>query len=58
LRQTLGGQYVFNFTGADTEREGAEGSVRARMTVAADNRQARLGQTQFRTNHVHNSLLG
>ena len=44
LRQSLSGEDVLDFGGADTEGEGAEGSVRGRVGVAADDGGAGEGE--------------
>ena len=58
MRQTLRGEYVFDFTRSNAKRECAKRAVRAGMTVATDDRHARLSQTQLRPNHVHDALFG
>ena len=42
---------------ADAEGEGAEGAVRARVTVAADDRLARLGRAELRADDVHDTAM-
>ena len=56
-RQRLGGEHVLDLTGADAERERAERAVRRRVRVAADDRHARLRDTQLRADDVHDALL-
>ena len=46
-----------HFGGADTEGEGAESTVCARMAVPADDGLARLSQPLFRTDDVHDAAL-
>ncbi len=56
-RQRLGGQHVLDLAGADAERERAEGAVGGGVGVAADDRDARLGQPELRADDVHDALL-
>src|SRR6185369_13214187 len=56
LQQTLRGQYVRDLRSADAKRERTERTVRARVTVAAHDREARLREPELRTNHVHDAL--
>ena len=49
---------MFDFARADAKRKRAERAVRARVTIAADDRHARLRETKLRTNHVNDALLG
>ena len=58
LRQRLGREHVLDLAGADAERERAEGAVRRRVRVAADDRHARLGQPELRADDVHDALAG
>jgi hypothetical protein len=46
---------VSDFRGADAEGEGAEGAMRARMTVAADDGHAGLRGAEFRADDVHDA---
>ena len=57
LRQGLGGQHMLHFAGANAECQRAKRAVRRGVRVAADNGHARLGDAQFRPNHVHDALL-
>src|ERR1019366_10164749 len=43
---------------ADAKGQGAEGSVRRGVTIAANNRLARLRDAKSRADHVHDALLG
>ena len=56
LAQGLRGQHVFDFAGADAERQRTERSVRRRVAVAAYDGHAGLRVPQFRTDHVHDAL--
>ena len=56
LDQALGGQHVLDLGGADAEGERAEGAVGGGMAVAADDRQAGLGEPQLGADHVHDAL--
>ena len=56
LRQRLGGQDVLDLARADAERERAEGAVRGRVRVAADDGHARLGQPELRPDHVDDAV--
>ena len=56
LDQGLGCHHVLDLGGADAESEGAEGAVGGGVGVAADDRHARLGQAEFRTDHVDDAL--
>jgi hypothetical protein len=44
LQQALRGQHVLDLAGADAESQRAEGAVRGRVAVAADDRHAGLGE--------------
>ncbi len=57
LHQTLGRQDMFHFAGADAEGQRAECAVGGCVTIAADNRLAGLGNAQFRTDDVDDSLV-
>ena len=48
---------MLDFGGADAHRQRAEGTVRRRVTVAADDRHAGLRQTQLWSDDVHDALL-
>ena len=48
---------VFDFARADAKRQRAKRAVRARVTVAANDRHARLRQTKLWSNHVHDALF-
>jgi hypothetical protein len=58
LRQALRREHVLDFARADAEGERAERAVRARVAVAADDRHARLRQTELRADDVDDALLG
>ena len=57
LRQALRRQHVFHFAGADAECERAERAVRRGVAVAADDGAARLRDSEFRPDHVHDALI-
>ena len=57
LRQRLRRQHVLHFAGADAEGQRSECAVRRCVRVAADDRHARLGDAQFRPDHVDDALL-
>ncbi len=48
---------MLDFARADAERQRAEGAVRGRVAVAADDRHARLRQPQFRPDDVDDALV-
>ena len=58
LHQTLCSHHHFHFTGADAECDGSECAVGGRMAVATNNGHSRLCETQFGSDHMHNSLVG
>ena len=58
LRQALGGQHVLDFGGANAEGQRAERAMGAGVAVAAYDGHARLGQSEFRTDDVHDALVG
>jgi hypothetical protein len=49
---------MFDLTCADAKRKRSECAVRTGVTIATHNRHPRLRQSQFRTNHMHDALLG
>ena len=55
-RQALAGQHVAHLTGADAERDRSEGAVGGGMGIAAGDGHARLGETKFGGDHVHDAL--
>jgi hypothetical protein len=57
LRQRLGGQHVLDLAGTDAERQRAERAVGGGVAVAADDRQAGLGETELRADDVHDALV-
>ena len=57
LQERLRGQHVLDLAGADAEGQRAEGPVRGRVAVAADDRHARLRQSQFRPDHMDDALV-
>jgi hypothetical protein len=56
-RKCLGSQHVLDLRSADSHCQCAECAVGGGMTVAADDRHSRLGQTQLRTDDMHDALL-
>src|SRR6185437_5718424 len=58
LQQTLGGEYVTDFSRADAECQRAERSMRARVAVAADHGLAGLGEAELRPDDVHDAAAG
>src|SRR5688500_3619202 len=56
-RQRLRRQHVAHLAGADAEGERAESAVGARMTIAASERHARLGQPELWTDNMHDALV-
>ena len=57
LRKALRGEHVLHFAGADAEGERAERAVRGRVAVAADDRESRLRDAEFRADDVHDALV-
>src|ERR1041384_632571 len=57
LLQALSRKNVLDFTGANPKSQSSERSMRRRVAVAADNRHSGLGQSEFRTDHVNDSLV-
>ncbi len=57
LRQALRGEHVLDFAGADAKGERTERSVRAGVAVAANDRHARLRQTQLGPDDMDDALL-
>jgi len=57
LQQALRGQHVADFRGADAERQRAERAMRRGVAVAADDGHARLGDAEFRADHVHDAAV-
>ncbi len=55
LQQALRREHVTDLGRADAEGERAEGAVRARVAVAADDRHARLRAAELRADHVHDA---
>src|SRR5262249_9424436 len=55
LQETLSGEHVRHFSGADAEGEGAECAMRARVAVAANDGLARLRRPKLRPDHVHDA---
>ncbi len=49
---------MFDFTRADAKRECAESAMRARVTVAANDRHSGLSQTKFWSNDMNDALFG
>ena len=56
LGQRLRREHVLDLGRADPERERAEGAVRGRVAVAADDRHARLRQAELGPDHVDDPL--
>ena len=57
LNQRLRRQHVLHLGGADAEGECAEGAVRCRVAVAADDGQAGLGDPELGANDMHDALV-
>ena len=57
MAERLGREDVFDFAGADPERERAESAVRGGVAVAANDRHARARVALFRPDDVNNALL-
>ncbi len=57
LQQALRGEHVTDFGGSDSERQGAQGAVRAGMTVAAYDGLARLSDAQLGADDMYDSAL-
>ncbi len=57
LRQALGGENVFYFGSSDAEGQGSERAMGAGVAIAADDCHPRLSQSEFRSDHMDNSLL-
>ena len=55
--QGLGGEHVLDLRRTDAEGDRTEGAVRAGVAVAADDRHARLGETQLRADDVDDALV-
>src|SRR5690606_34283262 len=58
LPQALGGQDALHLAGADAEGQSAEGPMRRRVAVAADDGHARLGEALLRADDVRDALVG
>ena len=58
LREGLRGQDVFDFAGADADRQRAERAVRGRMRITADDDHSRLRVALFWSDHVDDALAG
>src|SRR5207302_1434455 len=57
LHETLRGENVLDFAGANAERQRAEGTVRGGVAVAANNGLAGLRDAQFRADDVNDALI-
>src|SRR3954447_360788 len=57
-RQRLSCEDMLDLAGADAEGEGAEGTVRAGVTVTAHHRHAGLGEAELRPDDVDDALVG
>src|SRR4030095_6926538 len=55
-REALRGEDVAHLRGTNAEGDCAEGTMRRRVTVAAGDRHAWLGQSKLGTDHVHDAL--
>ena len=55
-RQALTGKHITHLAGADPEGNRTERSMRGGMGITTGNSHSRLGQPQFWSNHMHNSL--
>src|SRR5262249_52671608 len=56
LQQTLRGEHVLDFAGADAERQRAERAVCRGVAIATDHRHAGLRESEFGADHVHDAL--
>ncbi len=56
LQQALRREHVADLARADAEGQRTEGAVRAGVAVAADDRRARVRESQLRADHVHDAL--
>ena len=57
LGQRLGGQHVLHLAGADAEGQRPERAVGRGVAVAADDRQAGLGEAELGADHVDDALV-
>ena len=57
LHQGLGREHVLDLRRTDAEGDRTEGAVRAGVAVTADDRHARLGETELRTDDVDDALV-
>lgn len=57
LHQTLRGQHVFHFAGANAKRQRAKRAMRRSVTVAANDRLSRLRDSQLGPDNVHDPLI-
>ena len=57
LHEALRREDVFDFAGADAERQRAERAVRGSVAIAADNGLAGLGDAEFRADDVDDALI-
>jgi hypothetical protein len=48
---------MLHLAGANAKRQGPKRAVRGGMAIAADDGHARLGDPQFRADHMHDALL-
>ena len=58
LEDALAGEDHFDLRSPHAERHGAQSSVGRSVAVAADDRHARLGESQLGADDVHDALLG
>src|SRR5215510_959761 len=57
LRETLGREDMLNFARADAKSQSAKCTMGARVTIATNNRHARLCQSQLGTDDMHDALF-
>ena len=58
LKQRLRREHMFHLARPDAECQRPERTVRSRVTISANDRHPRLGVASFRTNDVHDPLVG
>ena len=58
LKQALGRKHVLHLTGTDAKGQRAERAVRGRVTVAANDSEARLGEPKLRADHMDDAAVG
>ena len=57
LHQTLCGHHHFHFAGADTKSDGSESTMGGCMAVTANDGHTGLGESQFGSDYMHDSLI-